>query len=117
MSLEAHRDPPPVALRDMQQFIMQNLRRSLLVAEIAHSGSCSVATAERLFLRHTGRSVQRWVRQARMTEAASVLRSSSRTISQVAASVGYEDPLYFSRVFRKVFGISPRQYAHHERRM
>ncbi len=46
-----------------------------------------------------------------MEEAALLLRTTSLRASEVARTVGYADPLYFSRVFRATFGVPPSRYA------
>ena len=46
----------------------------------------------------------------RINEACSILKNSDLSISEVAVSTGFSDPLYFSRAFKKVKGISPRAY-------
>jgi AraC-like DNA-binding protein len=102
----------PVALVEMTGFVSRHLGRSLSVREIADAGGCSPTTAGRLFAQHTGRSVASWVRDARMREAALLLRTTGLRVNEVARQVGYEDPLYFSRVFRSSFGVPPSRYAH-----
>jgi AraC family transcriptional regulator, transcriptional activator of pobA len=45
-----------------------------------------------------------------MSEAARLLRFTDLTVQQVALRVGYDDPLYFSRAFKRHFGDSPVAY-------
>lgn len=47
-----------------------------------------------------------------MEKAKEFLTANSMSVSTVARLVGYEDPLYFSRVFRKATGIAPQKYYH-----
>jgi AraC family transcriptional regulator of arabinose operon len=47
----------------------------------------------------------------KMDWAKALLKRHVMTVSQVAHQVGYEDQLYFSRVFRKHVGVSPRQWS------
>ncbi|MGH3378919.1 MAG: helix-turn-helix transcriptional regulator [Actinoallomurus sp.] len=101
----------PVALESMTSFVLENLDRSLAVAEIAAAGGCSVATAERLFARHTGQSVIAWARRRQLEEAALLLRTTGLRVGEVAARVGFPDPLYFSRSFRALFSVPPSRYA------
>ena len=63
-----------------------------------------------LFKKETGRSVTAYIRDLRLSSARELLRSTSLTIGQIAETVGYEDPLYFSRVFQKEYRQSPRNY-------
>lgn len=45
-----------------------------------------------------------------MQEACRRLCADRRTVSEVARSLGYQDPYYFSRLFKKVIGVGPRAY-------
>ena len=51
-----------------------------------------------------------FLRECRMNEAARQLQDPSLNISEVSYRVGIDDPLYFSRCFKKQFGLSPRDY-------
>jgi AraC-like DNA-binding protein len=64
----------------------------------------------RVFKQQTGLNPIRWLEARRMAAARQYLSSTSQTIGEIAAAVGYADPFYFSRVFRKYYGQSPRQY-------
>jgi AraC-like DNA-binding protein len=106
----------PVILDRMTDFVTTNLARRLSVDDIATAGGCSTVTAERMFARHTGLSVLSWVRGKRMDEAAVLLRTSGLRVNEVARMVGFDDPLYFSRVFRATYSIPPSQYSSGELR-
>lgn len=101
----------PVAVEQMMGFVKDNLVRPLSVAEVAAAGGCSASTAERLFNAHTGTSVSTWITQTRMREAALMLRTTGLRVAEVAALVGFSDPLYFSRVFRRTFGVPPSRFG------
>ena len=102
----------PGTLEMMMTFIRHHIAEPLTVARVAESARCSETTAQRLFSRHVGESMQSWIRQVRLREAASLLRTSSLRVSEVAQLVGYSDPLYFSRAFRRVYGVAPSRFAH-----
>ena len=53
-----------------------------------------------------------YVTQLRMAEACRRLMSSDETVAEVAKAVGYADPYYFSRLFRRRIGIPPGAYRH-----
>jgi AraC-like DNA-binding protein/mannose-6-phosphate isomerase-like protein (cupin superfamily) len=101
----------PVSLEAMTGHVIAHLAEPLTVARIAEAGRCSAATAERLFARHTGRSVLAWVRARRMEEAALLLRTTGLRVSEVARRTGFADPLYFSRVFRSTYSVPPSRYG------
>jgi AraC-like DNA-binding protein len=60
-----------------------------------------------LFRERTGLPPQQHLLQLRMEKAAGLIVESDLPISTIARSVGYDDPLLFSRMFRKVKGESP----------
>ncbi|MBN9176530.1 MAG: helix-turn-helix transcriptional regulator [Microbacterium sp.] len=101
----------PGSLELMMTFIRHHVAEPLTVARVAESARCSPATAQRLFTRHTGESMQAWIRQLRLREAATLLRTTGLRVSEVAQLVGYADPLYFSRAFRRAFGVAPSEFA------
>ena len=95
----------------MMTFIRHHIAEPLTVARVAESARCSETTAQRLFTKHLGESMQSWIRHVRLKEAAGLLRTSSLRVSEVAQLVGYTDPLYFSRAFRRAYGVAPSQFA------
>lgn len=62
-----------------------------------------------LFRTSTGLSPQQYLIRLRMQTAFELVRTSDMSIHEIARAVGYEDQLYFSRLFRQRFGLSPRQ--------
>jgi AraC family transcriptional activator of pobA len=68
------------------------------------------ATLSRALTELTGRGTKEWVLDHVMLEAARLLRFTDMHVQQVALQVGYEDPLYFSRAFKRHFGHSPLAY-------
>lgn len=71
----------------------------------------------KLFKKETGATPHEYLVHTRMKLAAEILsggisnRYSEYSVSQVAEACGYLEPLYFSRVFKKHFGVSPSEYA------
>jgi AraC family transcriptional activator of pobA len=68
------------------------------------------ATLTRALTQVTGRGTKEQVLDHVMSEAARLLRFTDLNVQQVAQRVGYEDPLYFSRAFKRHFGDSPMAY-------
>jgi AraC family transcriptional regulator, transcriptional activator of pobA len=60
--------------------------------------------------RRTGRTVQEWIIERRMAEARSLLSDTELPVGEIARRVGMSDPGYFSRLFRRTHGTSPRDW-------
>lgn len=101
----------PGSLELMMTFVRHHIAEPLTVSRVAAAARCSETTAQRLFTRHTGESMQAWIRQVRLREAGNLLRTTGMRVSEVAHLVGYADPLYFSRAFRRAYGVAPTQFA------
>lgn len=66
----------------------------------------------RLFRQEMHITPHKYLAHLRLQTAADILRiGTSKSITEVARMCGYQDPLYFSRMFKKKYGISPREYA------
>ncbi len=68
-----------------------------------------------IFREYTGRSPIDYLIQIRLDEACRLLRLPERAIGDITKMVGYEDPAYFSRLFRRHIGISPLGYRRERR--
>ena len=58
----------------------------------------------------TGWSVNTLIREIKIREATQLLKNSEMNISEIAYNLGFSDPLYFSKYFKKEIGVSPQQY-------
>ena len=63
----------------------------------------------------TGFSVLEYVKRLRMARSRQLLITSDYSVAEIAAAVGYRDPFYFSRQFREVNGVSPREFRRQAR--
>jgi AraC family transcriptional regulator of arabinose operon len=63
-----------------------------------------------LFKRHYGTSPMAYFSELRMQRARELLSFTKMSVKEIAAELGFDDPLYFSRAFKKVSGMSPRDY-------
>ena len=75
-----------------------------------HEHQLSERTLKQLFRQQTGMSVTHYLRQIRLCRAKSLLRRSEYRISEIATRCGFEDSNYFSVVFTREAGMTPRDY-------
>ena len=63
-----------------------------------------------LFGKEEGVSFNQYLQHVRMNKSTTLLNTSSNTIQEIAFQCGFEDANYFSKCFKKVMGITPKQY-------
>ena len=80
----------------------------ITVADLAQMEFMSVSRYSALFRSCTGLAPKEYLIRLRMRSAMEMLTRTNMSVSQIARAVGYEDPLYFSRLFKKHMGASPR---------
>lgn len=108
-----HRVAPRVPDARMEQAIelLSAASRSRVdVVGIARHIHMSESTLRRRFQLYTGKSVSDYHKELRMVRAAEALLLTDAPIATVARDTGFDDPSYFTRVFRSVFGASPAKY-------
>ena len=92
-------------------FIHNNLDRSdLTVTLLAQVTGFSRTTLYGKFKKELGCSPSEYIQNKRIAKARYLLRTTKMSITQIANAVGYENPLYFSRVFQKQVNTSPTAY-------
>ncbi len=99
-------------LRPVLEHMQQNLYRNVSLAEAAAIVHRSPHTLSHMFAKLLNRSFKQVQIDMKLDKAQELLRSpEGTTVKEVAYQLGYRDPLYFSRLFRKHRGMAPSQYA------
>ena len=80
------------------------------ISSMANYCKLSESYFSHMFKERMGLSPMQYLNNQRMEKAKDFLLSNSMTISNIAHLVGFDDPLYFSRVFKKYTGYSPKEY-------
>lgn len=102
-------------IADMLEEMRTHYQRTWRVGDIARRCGKSPAQTHRLFLQAVGTSPVAWLRRIRIEQAMQKLVGTGDSVAEIAYQVGYNDPLFFSRDFRKAIGKSPREYRAHEK--
>jgi AraC-like DNA-binding protein len=113
--VELHRQHPEHAdvrarIDRVISYVSHRLKTPIQVPELARLADLSTSHFAAKFKRQTGHAVLDYFIRLRLQRAAHLLDTTQMPIKSVAAEIGYEDPLYFSRAFRKVHDLSPAQY-------
>jgi transcriptional regulator GlxA family with amidase domain len=93
-----------------QSWLAENYERTDVVAEVARVAGLPKRTFDRRFKAATGYSPLAYVQALRIEEAKQMLETGSDLVDAIGREVGYEDASSFSRLFRRLTGISPGDY-------
>lgn len=95
----------------MKEFMEHRLQQNLSVKTLCDRHGLSPATVKRIFQCCTGMGAVHYFRVLRMKEAKRLIRESDLSITAIAERLGFSGIHHFSRVFRRVTGMTPTQYA------
>lgn len=92
------------------QYIQSNYMNNIKLKDIAQEMYVTSNYLTTLFRKETGISFKKYLTKIRMDKAKRMLEKTEYKINEIVYLVGYEDEAYFSRMFKKCYGISPMQY-------
>jgi len=96
------------------EFIAHNYASNVRINDIANYIGINRSYLTNCFKRSLNMSPQEYLIQFRINKACSLLKSTKDSIHSIAAQVGYENPLVFSKAFKTFIGISPKSYRNEE---
>ncbi len=99
-----------VRINNACRVICENIAEKPSISALAAESGLSLSRFSHLFSEVTGKSVSEYVITMKMDSACRAFEETDLPVSEVAKSVGYSDPKYFSTIFKKYVGYSPRQY-------
>ncbi len=101
----------PVGATDrVIQYVDHHFHETLTLEGLASQFNISLAHLSRQFKRATGVPYTEYIKTKRMEKACSLLKNTSLSIAEVGEQVGYPDYFHFSKLFKKVLGVSPTVY-------
>ncbi|WP_282937616.1 AraC family transcriptional regulator [Paenibacillus sp. RC67] len=97
----------------MLQWIEMHFKEPFELSKMAEELFLSPNYISGLFHKVTGKKIIEYITTRRMQEACLLLHSPSASIHEVAKQSGFDDPSYFTRIFKQRYGQTPRQYRRH----
>ncbi len=97
-------------IKEAINYIEQNFQNNISIEEIADLCGLNRSYFGKIFKKSIGRSPQEFLMNYRMVKAAELLKLTALSIAEIGSAVGYENQLHFSRAFKTVYGISPREW-------
>ncbi len=92
------------------RFARKRLTTGVTLADTASAAGLSSAYFSRIFKEETGESFSEHLNRLRVERAAALLLGGDDTLAEIATKVGFEDQSYFTKVFKRVKGVSPGRY-------
>jgi len=91
-------------------YINENYRDKITIQTLASLANMSESNFYAVFKKQRGISPIAYLNNYRLSVAADQLTDTSNPISEISYSVGINDPLYFSKLFKKIYGMAPKEY-------
>jgi len=110
LPIESHSALQRSSLETVIDFMQNNLTAPLRLEDFAKEAGMSVSHFSERFRTQTGQSPMAYFIHLRMRLACRLLDLSRKPVKTIALEVGYRDPYYFSRLFKKSMGHSPEKY-------
>lgn len=98
------------AIRIAKKYILENYTKNITMASMAEIVSLSPVYFSILFKREVGTNFLDYLTQYRLEISKNLLKQVKYNINEVASLSGFQDAKYFSKVFKKTFGITPSEY-------
>ena len=92
------------------EYIRFNSEKKTTVADVAAYLQIDRSYLSRVFNEYMGISIKKYIYNYHMDIGKSFLAYSDLTIKEIAAAIGYEDPLDFTKAFHRTFGMSPTKW-------
>jgi len=100
-------------IEKVKGFLIENYRKTFTVSELSAIAGLSSSYFRMIFKKNTAMTVIQYQNKVKISKACDLLLSESCNVTEAAYSVGYNDIYYFSRVFKKIKGMSPSEYIKH----
>ncbi|GHU13093.1 hypothetical protein FACS1894161_2680 [Spirochaetia bacterium] len=99
----------PIALVKAMDFIREHYAEGIQLGDAAQAALVSPAHLSRLFTEHLKTTFVDYLTGLRISAAEKLLKDSAMTVKDIAYAVGYQDPNYFSKAFKRITGRLPRE--------
>ena len=91
-------------------YISKNYSKNLTLEEVANDVHLNPAYFSTVFKQSCGSSFKEYLNMVRIEESKRLLANTDYSVIDIAIAVGFEDQSYFSKVFKKYTGLTPKQY-------
>jgi len=104
------RGPAAYRVGQSRIFMESHFNQQIEIPTLAAQAEVSISHFFMLFKQDAGCTPLVYLTRLRVNHACDLLLTTTLSIKLIAANLGYNDPMYFSRVFKSLIGMSPREY-------
>lgn len=111
--VQAANEAPNEIHKDVQRtisFMREHYSEEIRIVALAEAAGMSESNFYAIFKKYTGTSPIAYLNNYRLSVAADRIIETKSSVSEIAYSVGINDPLYFSKLFKRTYGTSPKEY-------
>lgn len=101
-------------MEEATQYFNEHFTEEISIEQYAMDKHLSTSWFIRSFKRYNGVTPMQYILNLRITNAKTLLRTTTYSVAEVASIVGYDNPLYFSRLFKKQTGLPPSEFRNTE---
>jgi two-component system response regulator YesN len=97
-------------IKQVQELVSQKLDQDVSVKIIAEHVYLHPVYLSKIFKLETGESLGDYIIRKRMDKAVFLLKNSNLKIYEITAQLGYQNPQYFSKIFKRFYGLTPQEF-------
>ncbi|GAB5617167.1 AraC family transcriptional regulator [Faecalimonas canis] len=101
-------------MEEATQYFNEHFAEEISIEQYAMDKHLSISWFIRSFKRYNSVTPMQYILNLRITNAKTLLRTTTYSVSEVASIVGYNNPLYFSRLFKKQTGLRPSEFRNNK---
>lgn len=101
-------------IKEIQMYILKHYDENITLTMLAEQFYLHPNYLSRLFKEKTGKNYVDYITEIRMQKVKELLKNTDDKVADISVQVGYENPRYFSKVFKQFTGLSPREYREKE---
>ena len=97
-------------IKQIRQYIMEHSHEQISLVGIAQKYELSPIYISKLFKEQLGINYITFLTECRLEKAKKMMLNPEKSLKEITFEVGYQDPNYFSKVFKRIIGVSPTEY-------
>lgn len=109
-SLIRHTPHADSVVRSCEKWLEQNFHKKNCIPQVVEEAGIPERSLKRRFRNATGSSLIEYIQNLRIEEAKRLLESGNKAVDEISNDVGYDEPAFFRRLFKRNTGLTPAQY-------